>query len=55
MAEMTKDQALAEIKTLRDKINDVPDPTEGNWRNEVCFHLDAASDVIEFPKQRQQS
>lgn len=55
---MTKIQALAEIKTLRDKINNFgedaltnPDlPESDSWFNQVCYHLDAASDVIEFPK-----
>jgi len=49
---MTKQNALKAIKILRDQINDVPDPTNedgGPWVNDVCFHLDAASDIIEFP------
>jgi hypothetical protein len=45
---MTKLEALKEIKALRDKISDVADPD--TWVNDVCDHLDAAGDVIEFPK-----
>lgn len=49
---MNKQETLAAIKTLRDKINDHPMPADGSgdWVNEVVSHLDAASDVIEFPK-----
>ena len=46
---MTKDEALKAIKELRDRINDVDDPCN-EWTNEVLYHLDAASDVIAFPK-----
>jgi len=49
---MTKAEALKAIKTLRNQINDVPDPTNedgGSWVNDVVFHLDAAADIIEFP------
>ena len=56
---MTKEQALSEIKTLRDKINnqgvdaatDASLPEADTWINSVCFHLDAAADAIEFPKK----
>jgi hypothetical protein len=51
-SKMTRQQALREIKQLRDRINDVPDPTDedgGPWVNDVCHHLDAAANVIEFP------
>jgi hypothetical protein len=44
-----KEEALKKIKALRDEINDVPDPANTDWTNEVCFYLDAAADVIEFP------
>lgn len=50
---MTREDALKRIKALREEINDVPDPTDhdgGAWVNEVCHHLDAAADVIEFPR-----
>lgn len=41
----TPEQVLAAIKTLRSWVND-----QGTeiWVNQVCFHLDAASDVLEF-------
>lgn len=45
---MTKEQALIAIKTLRNQINDTPDPT--GWVNAVLDHLDRAADVIEFPE-----
>jgi hypothetical protein len=49
---MRKEQALTLIKTIRDLINDCCDDSQDkqHWVNDVCFHLDAASDVIEFPK-----
>lgn len=47
---MNKEQALTAIKSLRDRINDVADPTKDSWRNDVLERLDQASDVIEFPK-----
>lgn len=49
---MTKQEALAEIKELRDRINDEADCThEGpGWGNPVCELLDAASDHLEFPR-----
>lgn len=40
---------LAAIKTLRDRINNCPATVL--WINAVVFHLDAAGDVIEFPKE----
>lgn len=44
-----ENECIAAVKTLRDVVSDSPtDPTD--WANEVCRHLDAASDVIEFPK-----
>jgi hypothetical protein len=46
---MTKEEALAKIKALRDAINDGPDPAGDGWTNQVLFWLDRASDVIEFP------
>jgi hypothetical protein len=57
---VTKQEALAAIKKLRTQINDTgedafhnPDiPASDTWVNQVVFHLDAASDVIEFPKER---
>lgn len=49
---MKKSEALAAIKTLRDKINDHPMPADGSgdWVNRVLFKLDEASDLLEFPK-----
>lgn len=44
---MSKDSALRLIKALRDAINDTT--SDDGWANEVCYHLDHASDVIEFP------
>lgn len=48
---MTHIEALAAIKTLREAINTHPTPADGlgDWVNRVLYHLDAASDVIEFP------
>lgn len=53
---MTKEQAMSEIKALRNKIEDqgidgMNDPkVDAFWVNQVVYFLDAASDVIEFPK-----
>lgn len=50
---MTKEQAMREIKTLRDRINNEAEETDvAPWSNDVCYHLDLASDVIEFPKPK---
>lgn len=43
---MKKQEALKQIKTLRDAINN---GALGPWVNAVVAHLDAASDVIEQP------
>lgn len=43
---MKKEEALAAIKTLRDKINN---QAEGFMPNEVLMHMDRAADVLEFP------
>lgn len=48
---MHKNNVLKLIKTLRDVVNDEADPSaDGDLQiiNQVCFHLDAAADVIEF-------
>lgn len=49
---MTKNEALAAIKQLRDKINDEADTTAEAemWENNVLEALDRAADLIEFPK-----
>lgn len=46
--------ALAAIKTLRDQINDHPMPPDGSgdWVNPVLDKLDQASDIIEFPSEK---
>src|SRR5262245_21772741 len=46
LTSMSREEALASIKTLRDHINDTPD--DDPWVNQVVHHLDQASDVIEF-------
>lgn len=48
---MTKDKALQIIKFVRGLIHDQADcsATAEGWENEVCEHLDAAADCIEFP------
>lgn len=41
------------IKALRDAVNDEADTSAEDktpYVNEVLFHLDAAADVLEFPK-----
>lgn len=48
---MTKEQALAKIKKLRDEINDHPDPASIGWVNDILFILDQASDRLEFVKE----
>lgn len=48
---MTKNDTLKLIKTIRDLINDIPDPDNG-WVHEVSEHLDRAADVIEFPMEK---
>lgn len=50
---MNHQEALAAIKELRDRINQHPMPADGSgdWVNRVLWHLDAASDVIEFPAE----
>jgi hypothetical protein len=47
---MSKQSALRLIKSLRDAVNDTAIETDLAWINQVCFHLDAAADVLEFPK-----
>lgn len=51
---MDKATALRRIKELRDAINDSSDTsaTAKMWENAVCYHLDAAADVIEFPNSQ---
>lgn len=52
---MRSGNVLRLIKTLRDVINDEADPSvDGDLAvvNQVVFHLDAAADVIEFPKTK---
>ena len=55
MPDMDMKQVLAEIKTLRDKVNDLPRPYTGSgeWINYVCQKLDEASDILEFPSEEQ--
>lgn len=49
---MNKKDALRLIKNLRDLINDTTDEDNSDlWVNNVCSHLDAAADIIEFPKK----
>lgn len=45
---MQPHEVLKLIKTIRDMVNDLPNT--GSWANNVCDHLDKASDIIEFPK-----
>lgn len=40
---MTKEEAFARIKKLRDEINAVPE----NWTNHAVYRLDQAADGIE--------
>lgn len=53
---MTKEEALAEIKRIRDRINNDFDhddvlSTGVHWVGEVLGYLDSASDVLEFPRR----
>lgn len=47
---MTKQEALTQIKRLRDKINDEAYTTAEAelWENGVCDALDRAADILEF-------
>lgn len=40
--------ALALVKWVRDAVADVPD---ADWQNEVCYHLDVATNALEFGKE----
>lgn len=48
---MTKEEALAEIKALRDRLLNGADdgPTAEGWELNVAEALDRAGDLIEFP------
>jgi len=49
---MSKDEALAQIKALRDRLmaQSPQTATSENWELDVAEALDRAADLIEFPK-----
>lgn len=52
---MRSGNVLKLIKALRDVINDEADASAKDttpYVDRVLFHLDAAADVIEFPRKR---
>jgi hypothetical protein len=47
--EITAEDTLKTIKELRDRVNDQGSENP-DWANRVAFHLDRASDVLEFER-----